>query len=379
VSRGRRASIPTFWISSSGSGRSGGWRICGWSSFPARPRSAFSTFRSGGGERIAGYVEAKRPGTNLDPVEGSEQLRRYRKTFPTSSSPTFGSSACTVTASRPCGRRPERSRTARSGCWSCWTCSPALHPRRAPRRPPWRSASPGGHASLRTGSRSCWRGMRRGARSFASFYQAFREFLLAGLKIREFADLYAQTLTYGLLAGPPAGDGAIRHRQTAARGIPVSSGILREVFLNISLGEPHLEIAWIVDEIVAVLAAAPVRAMLERGRLEGTSRSSTLPDLPSRLRPRSPQAAGRLLHAPGAGLVRGALGPPAADLPVRPARRPRGPGSDAPRTPPPAPLTFVGGGRPLRHRGRAQPRWGDGGVPPLLRDHVLRGLPRLSS
>ncbi len=35
-----------------------------------------------GAGKIIGYVEAKKPGDNLDAVAQSEQLRRYRGTFP---------------------------------------------------------------------------------------------------------------------------------------------------------------------------------------------------------------------------------------------------------------------------------------------------------
>src|SRR3954467_13488664 len=34
------------------------------------------------GARIAGYVEAKRPGTNLDAAERSDQMKRYLVAFP---------------------------------------------------------------------------------------------------------------------------------------------------------------------------------------------------------------------------------------------------------------------------------------------------------
>src|SRR5258706_2231958 len=35
-----------------------------------------------GMQHIVGYVEAKKPGEKLDVIENSEQLKRYRKTFP---------------------------------------------------------------------------------------------------------------------------------------------------------------------------------------------------------------------------------------------------------------------------------------------------------
>jgi len=35
-----------------------------------------------GNNHIFGYIEAKDPATNLDDIEGTEQLKRYRATFP---------------------------------------------------------------------------------------------------------------------------------------------------------------------------------------------------------------------------------------------------------------------------------------------------------
>ena len=35
-----------------------------------------------GNNKVIGYIEAKKPGTNLDLAEESEQLQRYRRTFP---------------------------------------------------------------------------------------------------------------------------------------------------------------------------------------------------------------------------------------------------------------------------------------------------------
>ncbi|MCK4763574.1 MAG: hypothetical protein KAW12_15345, partial [Candidatus Aminicenantes bacterium] len=35
-----------------------------------------------GKSKIAGYIEAKKPGTNLDDIERSEQIKRYKDTFP---------------------------------------------------------------------------------------------------------------------------------------------------------------------------------------------------------------------------------------------------------------------------------------------------------
>jgi hypothetical protein len=230
---------------------------------PRKTEGCLLDFQVWRGERIAGYVEAKRPGTNLDPVEGSEQLDRYRRTFPNLILTNFrefrlyrhGKPALRAQAGAAAGG-PERFLELLdlfADFESPASVSTAVLAERLARRT--RILAARIHELLERDT--------EGRSNLASFHQAFTEFLLAGLTRREFADLYAQTLTYGLLAARWQAEGVF-DRQVAAASIPASSGILREVFLNISLGDPHPEVAWIVDEIVAVLAGAPVREMLER-------------------------------------------------------------------------------------------------------------------
>ena len=42
--------------------------------------------------------------------------------------------------------------------------------------------------------------LKLGTKSIHGFYEAFKEFLIAGINEGEFADLYSQTITYGLFA-----------------------------------------------------------------------------------------------------------------------------------------------------------------------------------
>ena len=102
---------------------------------------------------------------------------------------------------------------------------------------------------------------KEGASDLSGFYRAFSEHLLAGLTREEFADLYAQTLSYGLLAARWRAPGDF-DRRIAAESIPATSGVLRDAFRYISLADPPPEIAWIVDELVDLLAGSSVRAML---------------------------------------------------------------------------------------------------------------------
>lgn len=232
---------------------------------PSKTQGCLLDFQVRRGERIAGYVEAKRPGTALDFVEGSEQIQRYKRIFPNLLLTNFREFRLY--------RQGERVLLAQAGALAD---GPERLLELLDSFTDFASPPSDSTAALA----KCLAGRTRilekrifglleadaeGRSDLAGFYKAFSEFLLSGLTHREFADLYAQTLTYGLLAARWQTEGAF-DRQAAAKSIPAASGILREVFLNISLGDPHPAVAWIVDEIVAVLAAAPVRRMLERAR-----------------------------------------------------------------------------------------------------------------
>ncbi|MBW8875684.1 MAG: DNA methyltransferase [Acidobacteria bacterium] len=230
---------------------------------PRKTEECLLDFQVRRGERIAGYVEAKRPPANLDEIAESKQVRRYRDTFPNLLLTNFrdfrlyrhGELALRAQASA-LADGPERLLElldlfvdfATPPSTSTATLAKQLALRT-------RLLAEGIDQLLASGS--------EGAENLAGYFEAFSSYLLAGLDRREFADLYAQTLSYGLLAARWQAEGTF-DRQSAAESIPASSGILREVFLNISLDDPPAAIRWIVDEIVAVLAAAPVRRMLER-------------------------------------------------------------------------------------------------------------------
>ncbi|MCD6137946.1 MAG: N-6 DNA methylase, partial [Deltaproteobacteria bacterium] len=100
------------------------------------------------------------------------------------------------------------------------------------------------------------------------FYEAFQKYLIANLTLEDFADLYAQTITYGLFAARTrAGDHF--NRRMAFDNIPRTIGILRDVFQFISLGDLPKQLEWIVDDISEVLAVADVGGILDRFYREG--------------------------------------------------------------------------------------------------------------
>src|SRR6202035_1763327 len=102
-----------------------------------------------------------------------------------------------------------------------------------------------------------------GAAGLSDAFEAFKLYLIRGLKPREFADLYAQTVAYGLLAARWNAPGDFE-RRTVLANVPRSHGILRDVFRYLLLEDPRPRVAWIVDDIVDLLSGAPVRAILDR-------------------------------------------------------------------------------------------------------------------
>ena len=95
------------------------------------------------------------------------------------------------------------------------------------------------------------------------FYEAFSRFLISGLSKEDFADLYSQTITYGLFAARTRAENSF-NRKLAYDNIPRTIGILRDVFQFISLGELPRQMEWIIDDIAGVLAVADVNKLLQQ-------------------------------------------------------------------------------------------------------------------
>jgi len=95
------------------------------------------------------------------------------------------------------------------------------------------------------------------------FYEAFRKYLISGLSKEEFADLYSQTITYGLFAARTRSENGF-NRKLAYDCIPHTIGILRDVFKFTSLGDLPQQMGWIIDDISEVLAVTNVKNILHQ-------------------------------------------------------------------------------------------------------------------
>jgi hypothetical protein len=240
-----------------------GWRDLEVVILPRKVEGCLLDLQVRRGERIAGYVEAKPPGTDLTRAVDTEQLRRYCRAFPN----------LLLTDFRELRLYREtdlavRAEIGRSDVGPLLDLFCDFAP------PPTTSAA---ELALRLALRTRLLAVRlrellkadaEGSSDLAGFYEAFSKHLVAGLDAEEFAHLYAQTLAYGLLAARWRARGPF-DRRIAAESIPATSGLLRDAFRYISLADPPLEVAWIVDEIVELLAHASVHGMLERAARRG--------------------------------------------------------------------------------------------------------------
>jgi len=102
----------------------------------------------------------------------------------------------------------------------------------------------------------------------AGFYDAFKQYLIRGLTKMDFADLYSQTITYGLFAARTRSENGFS-RKLAYDNIPHTIGILRDIFRFISFEDIPQQMEWIIDDIAEVLAVTDVNNILHRYFHEG--------------------------------------------------------------------------------------------------------------
>jgi hypothetical protein len=233
-----------------------------------------------GTDRIIGYIEAKRPTEErLDAVEDSEQLARYRATFPNLILTNFlefrlyrnGECVQKVLAARPLVlnrlhttppvEKPDELRAlldrfldfSLPKAFTAESLAVELAKRTRFLRDvvgqqlEHENASPAG---------------------LTGFYEAFQTYLIGTLTPEDFSDLFAQTIAYGLFAARTRANGTFS-RRAAFDNIPHTIGVLRDLFRFLSLDDLPAPLAWCVDDITEVLAVADVPGILDRYYHEG--------------------------------------------------------------------------------------------------------------
>ena len=99
------------------------------------------------------------------------------------------------------------------------------------------------------------------------YFEAFKEILLHDLSEEKFADLYAQTIAYGMFAARLNDQTPETFsRMEAATLIPMSNPFLRKIFQQVAGYDLDSRIAWIVDDLVEAFAATNVDKIMGRYR-----------------------------------------------------------------------------------------------------------------
>lgn len=222
-----------------------------------------------------GYVEAKPPKANLDDIETSDQLKRYISTFPNLILTNFYEFRLYRS-----GQRVDRVLLARPFIpTKLKTIPPAEHTTEFLAllekffqfSLPTKFTAESLAKELATRTRflrdqvikeELREASSDSGRKILGFYEAFQKHLIANLKPDEFADLYAQTITYGLFVARTRANGAF-NRKLAYDLIPKTIGILRDIFHFIHYDPPE-QLQATVDDIAEVLAVADVKKILHQ-------------------------------------------------------------------------------------------------------------------
>ena len=228
-----------------------------------------------GKNHITGYIEAKDPSiSNLDYIEGTEQLKRYCSTFPNVILTNFyefrlyrdGQRIAQVMIGRPMIARRLHTPPPVENSDRFKEFFETFFPFSLPKV---RSAR---FLAIELAKRT--RFLRdeviaaemeedgtKGQKQIIGFYEAFKKYLIGTLTEKQFADLYAQTITYGLFAARTRANGDF-NRRLAFDYIPNTIGILRDVFRFISLEEPPKSLQIIVEDIAELLHVTDVKKIL---------------------------------------------------------------------------------------------------------------------
>ena len=239
-----------------------------------------------GKTRITGYIEAKKPEVSqLESISESEQLKRYRDTFDNLILTNFyefwlfhyGKFVCGVTIADPLEAIHSQKKPPLTNIEDFDTLLDRYFSFSLPA-----ITDP---KSLANALAKRTRFLRdeiitielaeeektQGGKVLLKFYESFKKLLINNLTIEQFADLYAQTLTYGIFVARTR-SGEDFNRELIYKYIPNTLGILKSIFRFISLEEPPQALAVLIDDIADILFNTDIQKILHRFYTEGKGR-----------------------------------------------------------------------------------------------------------
>lgn len=100
--------------------------------------------------------------------------------------------------------------------------------------------------------------------SLSNQFKSFQQILIGDISHKEFSDIYAQTVTYGMFAARLHDDNLDTFsRREAADLIPKSNPFLRKLFQYIASHDLDERVRWIVDDLAEVFRFTDVRTLLQ--------------------------------------------------------------------------------------------------------------------
>jgi len=227
-----------------------------------------------GKSRIVGYIEAKNPEIDLDDVEHTEQIKRYKDVFPNFILTNFlefrfyrngkiidrvsigRQHTLVVLRTKPVSEHEKEFSELFEKFFS-FTFPQNMNARLLSKELAKRTRFLRDQVIIEELKEQ----NEEGHNHILGFYDAFKKYLIFNLTEETFADLYSQTITYGLFAARTRCKEEF-NRKNAVDFIPVTIGILQEVFQFISLGHAPKQMEWIIDDIAQVLASVDVSLIL---------------------------------------------------------------------------------------------------------------------
>ena len=232
------------------------------------------------GPVLLGYVETKDVGVNLDAEERGPQLKRYREALPNLILTDYlefrwyvkgerRAVASLGTVERDGKIRAKKETLAAVGELLAQFLALKLPSIGTAKELALRMAKLAGlmhNAALKTLEIEPPTGTLKG------WLAAFEKTLVPNLSPEQFADMYAQTLTYGLFAAKVTVEaGQDLRRDTAAGLLPETNPFLKRLFYHLAGPEVPPTVSWVVDDMVSLLNAADMEAVMSdfgRGSLE---------------------------------------------------------------------------------------------------------------
>ncbi|MDD2230911.1 MAG: DNA methyltransferase, partial [Candidatus Cloacimonetes bacterium] len=235
-----------------------------------------------GKNHITGYIEAKAPSVfHLDQIETSEQLKRYLKVFPNLILTNFyefrlfqhGIMICSATIGRAANainlhKAPPLEQIEQFAYllerYFAFSLPAIDNPKSLAKELAKRTRFLRDEIiAIELAEEE-----RQGKRVLLSFYDSFKRLLINKLTHEQFADLYAQTLTYGIFAARTKSEGEF-NRELIYKYIPNTLGVLKSIFKYISYDKPPKALEVLIDDIAEILCVTDIQKILHAYYKEG--------------------------------------------------------------------------------------------------------------